>query len=375
MRKVLNRRLWILFGGLLAVGLVAVLVQPQSRDSLRHINVPAGGISPDVAVGADRLHIVFGRKDNVYYASSTDGGQTFSEPVRVAGGKSPATLGHERGPRIALGKDGTIHVVWLGSPTTKVFYARSTDGSRHFSEPRNLAADAYGADGASVAADDTGRVYVVWLGGGEGPESPVSSLLQLAYSNDNGSKFAPSQTVRNNYPGGACACCALKAVIAPNRRLLVGFRGAYRSIRDIYLLEATPGDDQFQAVRISDDGWRLDACPMAGPFVQVTPGSEQILAAWMSQGEVYYAVSTDGGKSFSRRVSPAETQRRPRTLPAVLSNAQGERLFAWIEGRSVHWERISPEGRILQSGENGRLPSESKFAAYVDRDGSFALVY
>jgi len=375
MRKMLNRRLWILCGGLVLVGLVAVFMRSQGEDALRHVAVPAGGISPDLAVGADRLHIVYGRKGNVYYASSADGGRTFSEPVRVAGGKSSATVGHERGPRIALGKDGTIHVVWLGSQGVEVFYARSTDGGQHFSEPRNLAAEARGADGASVAADDTGKVYVVWLGGGEGPDSPASSLLQLAYSSDNGSTFASAQTVRSNFPGGACACCALKAVMAPDHRLLVGFRGAYRSIRDMYLLEATSGGDPFQAVRISDDGWRLDACPMAGPFLQATTSSKQILAAWMSQGEVYYAASSDAGKSFSRRVGPAEARRRPRTLPMILANAQGERLFAWVEGQSVHWERISREGRVLQSGENGRLPSDSKFAAYVDRDDSFALVY
>ncbi len=371
----LNRRLWILLGGLLAVGLVAVLVRPQSRDSLRHVNVPAGGISPDVAVGAGGVHVVYGRKGNVYYAGSMDDGQKFSEPLLVGGGKYSAIVGRERGPRIALGKAGTIHVVWLGSHDGQVLYARSTDGGQHFSAPRNLAPDTHGADGATIAADETGKVFVLWLGGGEGPESPVSSLVQLAYSDDNGSTFTPAKPVHSTYPGGACACCALKAVMAPEHRLLVGFRGAYRSIRDMYLLKEAPGSDRFDAVRISDDGWRLDACPMAGPSVQATASRKEILVAWMSQGEVYYAASKDGGKTFSRRVGPVDRQTKPRTLPVVLSNSQGDLLFAWVEGQSAHWERISSDGQILQSGENGRLPSDSKFAAFVDRNGSFVLLY
>jgi hypothetical protein len=374
MARTIRRGLWVLIGSLSLVA-VAVVVHPRGENSLRRAKVPDGGLCPDIASDAGRLHVVYGRKDAVYYANSTDGARTFSAPTLVAGSHYSAVVGHERGPKIALGQDGSIHVTWMGANNTTVFYSRSTDGGQHFSQPRNLAPRTNGVDGPSIAADDAGEVYVVWIQAGEGPESPVSKTLMFAYSRDNGNTFAPAKPLPSTYPGGACACCAVKAVLSPEHTLLVGFRGAYRNIRDIYLLRETAASDRFQATPVSNDHWVFEGCPMAGPSVQATARPGQVLVAWMSDGRVYHATSTDGGQSFSSRSAPAERQNAAASFPLILSNARGEQLFAWVEGRTIRWERISPDGRILEAGENGGLPSSSKPTALADRDGSFALIY
>jgi hypothetical protein len=167
----------------------------------------------------------------------------------------------------------------------------------------------------------------------------------------------------------------LRGAIGNGKRLMVGFRGEYRSIRDIYLLEAAGGADRFVAVPVSDDHWQLDICPMAGPFVQSASHSNQVLISWMSRGAVYRASSNDGGQTFGPRLAPMGGHRSPASSPIVLSNARGQFLFGWVEGQSVRFECISPDGRIQASGENGRLPSNSRLTGFVDQDGSFALVY
>jgi hypothetical protein len=143
----------------------------------------------------------------------------------------------------------------------------------------------------------------------------------------------------------------------------------------MYVLRGMPGARRFEATRVSDDRWRLDICPMQGLSLQLTDRPPQIDAAWMSEGRVYRSFSTDGGKSFRPRIAPVRAYDGPRRDPIALTNPQGETLFVWVEGRSVYWERSDTSGRVVQSGENGSFPSNSKLAAFVDRSGNFALVY
>jgi hypothetical protein len=367
------RRLVVIAGSILFAIAAFVFARPQRADGLPRVVVPDGGMCPNVLFDGSRLHLVYGRKGLAYYTSSSDGGRTFAPSVQLGGGKYAGDVGHERGPWVALGKDGSLHVVWMNGPEAKVFYTRSTDGGRNFSEPRNLAPRSNGVDGATLAADARGEVYVVWANTGQGPESPLSKTLMFVFSSDNGSTFSAARPLDNTYPGGACACCSVRAAMTPDRTLLVGFRGAYHNVRDIYLLHGPVQSNRFEASQVSADNWVFEGCPMAGPSVDAVT-SKRIHVAWMSDGQVYHATSDDGD-SFTARAAPGDPPQGPRSLPVILSNARGEQLFAWVEDQHVRWERLSPGGRMIASGNNGRLPSDSKFAAFADRDGNFVLVY
>jgi hypothetical protein len=360
------------FGGALTAA-AALLLWPRSHDVLPQLAVPDGGSCPDVAVVRERVHLVYGEKGMPYYTQSPDGGRSFTAPLRLAAAEQSGDLGHERGPAIALGKDESLHVVWMNSPKAEVFYTRSSDGGRTFGKARNLAAPSAGVDGATLAADAQGRVFVVWAQAGAGPESPVSKTLTLAASSDDGESFAPPKPLESTYPGGACACCALRAAIAPDHALLVGMRGAHRNVRDIYLLRAMNISARFEASRVSADRWVFEGCPMAGPSIDVATAGE-IHVAWMSDGQVYRAASRDGGRTFGARTAPVARGSHARTLPLIVSNSSGERLFAWIENRRVLWERISADDRVVAAGDNGRLSADSRAAAFADREGRFVLV-
>ena len=366
------RVLWGLGGGL-SMALLVVLSSPKERRELRRVSIPDGGICPDLSIDRDALEIVYSRDGETYFASSRNEGKSFSPAKRLSTPLSSAVIGHERGPKVAAA--GAIHVVWMGprGAPLSVFYVRSTDGGQTFSEPVDLTKGSSGVDGVSVAADAEGHVYVVWLDGGRGPDGPTSSNILFRDSNDNGETFAPVQALRSNYPGGACSCCQMKALTGPDRKLLVGFRGAHRNIRDIVLLGGSVGSAPLGATPVSNDHWQLDACPMAGPFLQRTVG--ELLVSWTSDGEVYRALSRDDGQTFGPRTSPAEPRRSPRRDAIGLTDGSGETLFAWVEGSHLHWERISSHGRVHEWGENPDLPVNSKPAAFVNRDGGFSVVY
>ena len=100
---------------------------------------------------AGTLHLIYLRGDaaaaDVQYVRSTDGGQTFSEPLRV--NSQPAIAhGHRHRARahLALGRSGRVHVAWMGSATarpkgpgetTPLLYARQNDERDGFEPQRN----------------------------------------------------------------------------------------------------------------------------------------------------------------------------------------------------------------------------------------------
>ena len=89
--------------------------------ALRLIRVPQGGIQPQAIVDDKGvIHLVYfngePRQGDLFYVRSTDGGATFSPPLRVnSQAGSAIAAGTIRGGQIALGENGRVHVAWNGS--------------------------------------------------------------------------------------------------------------------------------------------------------------------------------------------------------------------------------------------------------------------
>jgi hypothetical protein len=233
---------------------------------VKAIRVPEGSEVPEVMLDAKGvLHLAYGRgaPGNGYYVQSKDLGKTFTDAVQLNHRADTVTTGMERGPKLALGKDGVLHVVWLGyyKKGGGVWYTRSTDSGKTFEAERNLTEVRPAWDNATVTADQDSNVFVLWTGQwpklAEDPKSPVAAPIILARSTDNGKTFAASELVKHDYPGRACGCCRLEARVGPDDHLYVGFRGGYQNIRDPYLLEGKKTENDFTVARVSEDNWEF----------------------------------------------------------------------------------------------------------------------
>lgn len=235
---------------------------------VKTIRVPHGGEVPEVVLDARGvLHLTYGlgKPGNGFYIQSRDAGRTFSTPVQLNRRADTVTVGGERGPKLALGKDGAIHVVWLGyyKKGGGVWYTRSMDGGRTFAAERNLVEPKYGADNATVAADAESNVFALWTGGFPGvepdPDSPVASPIIWVRSDDNGRTFSKNELLRSDHPasGRACGCCRLEAQGGADGHLYVAFRGGYQNLRDPYLLRGRKAENDFRCVRVSADDWEF----------------------------------------------------------------------------------------------------------------------
>lgn len=103
----------------------------------------------------------------LWFSLSTDGGNGFSDPVRVAGGPDKPA----RGPSLAVGAGGTLYLAWTvgEDEAADIRFAGSADGGRSFGEPRIVHESKGHGDAPMIAVDARGTLHLVY---GESPAGP-----------------------------------------------------------------------------------------------------------------------------------------------------------------------------------------------------------
>jgi hypothetical protein len=266
---------------------------------------------------------------DIYFAASRDGGRSFGAPVRVNDVAGDSRASGEQPARVAIG--GDVHVVWPSrdGAASVIRYARSTDGGRTFHPAALLSHAAQGARGwSSVALGPEGVLHTVWLDGRNAspsthtaPDVQAHSRHQPGGPADGGAMGhgSPRQDVFHaSWRPGAedaesalatdvCFCCKT-SVVATGSTVYAAWRHIFPgSIRDIAVARSNDAGQTFgEPVRVSEDGWRLDACPDDGPALAASPGGE-LHVVWptlasiepMRKG-IFYSSSADG-RAFAAR--------------------------------------------------------------------------
>ncbi|MEM7245468.1 MAG: sialidase family protein [Acidobacteriota bacterium] len=99
----------------------------------------------------------------LWLSRSTDGGQSFSEPLHVAGGdEAPA-----RGPSLAVGSDGDLFLAWTvrEDEVADIHLTRSTDAGLSFDAPWTPVESDGHPDGAKISVDPEGTVHLAYVEG------------------------------------------------------------------------------------------------------------------------------------------------------------------------------------------------------------------
>jgi hypothetical protein len=361
--------------------------------------VPNGGIKASAAVDASGLlHLVYFRGSpqagDAFYVTSQIGGETYSQPIRV-NSEPGAVLGASsaRGPHMALGRDGKVHVLWAGSSTAKprgplnpamaadspyngtpLLYARLDSGARAFTVAKNLMTRTTALDGdSSIAGDSEGHVYVAWhaqLPGGKGEED---RRVWLARSDDDGNTFADETDILPE-PTGACACCGLTITVGTQGSVAILYRVADAKIhRGMRLLLSRDGGRKFTATSLDD--WEIAMCPMSTAAL-LPPTDSGLFGAWENQGRIFLASMPTGAPI---EIGPRNASRKH---PSLARNSRGEYLAAWTEGISfgkggnVGWQRFDSNGKPMGSlGRAEGLPGNGNVAAVALADDTFAVVF
>jgi len=329
---------------------------------------------------------------DVYLAVSDDEGRTFQPPVRVNDIAGDASSNGEQPPRVAL-RGETLNIIWVSKRggATGIRSALSTDGGRTFAPAGTITPP--GATGArgweSAAIADDGTLHAAWLDGrSPGPPPPAAPATARQTSAGDVDTAQPKSAhhhhdgpmKQNIYhamwkPGEApvevavaedvCFCCKT-ALVTRGSDVYVAWRHLFPGgVRDIAVARSADGGRTFSApARVSEDNWKIDACPDDGPAMAVD-GDGAIRVVWPTLVQdaagarmgIFQAVSRDGGRTFS----PRERMDAGDAAPAH------PRLTDAAQGAAVVWDELAGGTRRVMLRAPGAAPialSRGRAASY-----------
>jgi hypothetical protein len=378
-----------LIAALLAqAGSAGLQLAPQAPGKVKLLRTPNGGLQPQAALDERGvLHLVYFTGEpqggDIYYVRREAGKTEFTSPLRINSELGSAiAVGTIRGAHLAVGKNGRVHVAWNGrhdpgGHDAPMLYARMNDARTGFDLQRNVMQFSGGLDGGgSIAADKSGGVYVAWHGKGD-KEGEENRRVWVARSTDEGKTFS-REIAAWTEPTGACGCCGMRAFADRQGRVHLLYRAATERVdRDMYLLSSENRGQTFSGTLL--DKWNLNACPMSS--AALADGVNGLLAAWETQGQVYFA-SLDPKKRRPVSPIPAPGTTGKRRHPVITANLRGETMLVWTEGTSwkkggsLAWQLYDSEGK--PAGEKGAeqgIPVWSFAAVVAEKDGSFTIIY
>ena len=203
---------------------------------------------PDITVGDDgTIYVIWADTrygTNLYFAKSTDHGETFTEGVQVNDEIGQVVTLTSNQPKIAE-YDGMLYVFWAdqraGYYHTDIYSSKSTDGgatwSSGFSVGNGFKFNLY----PEVEIDPGGTIHLVYY------VYSTSTLefesVEYRKSTNGGNSFSFQTTVSNYSGSKPCECCPADIVILPDGNKIAAFRDDNDNIRDIFGTRSQAGSD------------------------------------------------------------------------------------------------------------------------------------
>jgi hypothetical protein len=167
------------------------------------IPITTGYYSKDTTLAVDKdgyAHVAFRRSedqiwdtlfDDIFYA--TNRGNGIWRPILVVDGGhggGPEAAGPRR-PSIAVDDSGTVHLIFLGSAGTQIFYTHNATGV--FATPMAVpGGEVWAVSQPKIAVDRSGHVHIAFQG-----RSPTDQWGDIFYTNNVGGTFGPPTNVSN----------------------------------------------------------------------------------------------------------------------------------------------------------------------------------
>jgi len=298
--------------------------------------------------------------DLVAFSKSGDEGKTFGKPVMIPATNGISAAHGESLPALVQKPDDTLVMVFSAKNEEAEFrfagsvkYIRSYDGGSTWTDPEIVhksdtnIENSHSFVAATLLAD--GEVGTVWLDGRHKLDHSV-----MYFSKTNG-----MEGFGEDYPvgEGTCQCCKNSLLTDENGTLHIAYRGLTDGTRDVMHFTSNDNGATFtKPKKISEDGWKIDACPHNGPaMARAEDGALHFIWYSLAGGEgLFYATSADGGTSFTPRLQVSDN---PVAKHPQLEVVNGYAVTVWDEltgnGKSAH-----KRARLTVIGEGGVLKSE-----------------
>ena len=279
---------------------------PDAKPSLLCAEVPTPAFDAQ-----GRLWLAWTQGGHVYVAKSENGVESASPPVRVTPAALPIEKNGENRPKVVAAPNGDLYVSFIAKGQKKftgiVYFSRSLDGGKTFSEPMPVSDEAVPSSQRfeTLKVGPDGRIYIAWLDkrdlfAAKKVNTPYrGSALYYAISDDRGVSFQANV----NGADHTCECCRVAMDIGPDGLPVIVWRHVFEpSIRDHAVMKINADGSPGAVTRLSEDNWELDGCPHHGPAISINSNGVQHVT-WFTDGKarqgVFYARSEGDGQTFS----------------------------------------------------------------------------
>ena len=303
---------------------------------------------PSIAVDpAGTVHVAWWDNTGLYIQKSSDG-FAFSDAVEVSAGVNGT---FKIAPSVCAPAPGTVHVAY-SSPDGlegRIFLATSSDGGGTFSSVRVDDATGSLRTNPDLAVGADGSIHVVWQDDRNG-----DSDVYFSKSIDDGLTF--SADVRVNDDAGATNQDLPSIAVGAGGNIYVVWRDWRNGNSDIFFSKSTDGGSTFGDGILNDNDVEVDDYPFSAmhdyPVVAVD-GAENISVAWrdtrngFSDQDIYFTQSEDGGLTFGDGLKNDndikvndDLEDTDQELPAMALTPDGSVCIVWYDNRDFADKRV-----------------------------------
>jgi len=244
----------------------------------------------------------------VAMAVSGNDGKSFREPVQIPETRGVSAALGESLPALVQKPNGSLVMVFSSKNEEAEFrfagsvkYIRSFDGGASWSAPEIVHISDTNIENShsfvAVTLLPDGEVGAVWL---DGRHKLDHSVMYFAKTHG-----TVGFTEDYRIGGPTCECCKNSMLADESGTLHISYRGLVDGTRDIMYLKSNDNGQTFtEPVKVSEDGWKIDACPHNGPAMAMSEnGGLHFIWYSLAGGEgLFYTSSGDNGDSFSPRI-------------------------------------------------------------------------
>jgi hypothetical protein len=252
---------------------------------------------------------------NLKYAVYDHEINTFNNPILVTGAEGIGTSSESMN-KIAFKTDGTIISVFSKKFENKknpyagaIYYNMSSDNGKSWTAPQFIHSDTshhFSRNYFDITTLKSGEVAAIWL---DGRYKATEKGLALFYSRTEAGKgFEKDSCIAKN----TCECCRTEILTDQNGVIHLAYRNINfandllkKQERDIVYTSSIDFGKTFTTPKnLSDDHWKIEACPHTGPTLAVT-NNNQLNAVWFTAGGnsgLYYTSSQEAGNFKLRKL-------------------------------------------------------------------------
>lgn len=276
----------------------------------------------------------------VMMARSADHGASLSQPVAVNSAVEAIDESGDARPAIAADGRGRVFVAYVlrkeAAYSGTLMLGRSPDGGHSFAAPRTVASEPTSQRFPVLRVDASDRLYLAWIDkrgitAAKAAGHPYrGAALAMAWSDDGAETFAFEGIAQHS----SCECCRIALDLDSRGRPMVLWRHVFApNIRDHAVMTFADRDHPGPLRRLSEDDWRIDACPHHGPALALLPADGSVHAAWYTAGKIrkglFLARAASSGDDFSEPRPIGRPDHSP-SYPQLLAQA-GNLHLAWRE--------------------------------------------